>query len=75
MNEYFFEKKLIMSEIKMLESEYDRIQAQIDILENSKREIIAKGKRKIDKLESLSEKYDIQWSCYDPQKAQQMEKG
>lgn len=75
MNEYFFEKKLIMSEIKMLESEYDIIQAKIDILENSKREIIAKGKRKIDKLESLSEKYDIQWSCYDPQKAQQMEKG
>jgi predicted nuclease with TOPRIM domain len=61
MSEYFFEKKLIMSEIKMLESEYDIIQAQIDILENSKREIIAKGKRKIDKLESLSEKYnDIQ---------------
>ncbi len=61
MSEYFFEKKLIMIEIKMLEKECDIIQEQINIMEKAKRKIIAEGKIKIDQLESLSEKYnDIQ---------------
>lgn len=61
MSEYFFEKKLIMIEIEMLEKECDIIQEQINIMEKAKRKIIAEGKIKIDQLESLSEKYnDIQ---------------
>jgi len=60
MSEYFFEKKLIMIEIKMLEKQYDIIQEQINIMEKAKRKIIAEGKIKIDQLESLSEKYDVQ---------------
>jgi len=60
MSEYFFEKKLIMIEIKMLEKQYDIIQEQINIMEEAKRKIIAEGKIKIDQLESLSEKYDVQ---------------
>lgn len=58
MNEYFFEKKLIMIEIKMLEKQYDIIQEQINIMEKAKRKIIAEGKIKIDQLESLNEKYN-----------------
>ena len=60
MSEYFFEKKLIMIEIKMLEKQYDIIQEQINIMEEAKRKIIAEGKIKIDQLESLSDKYDVQ---------------
>jgi len=60
MSEYFFEKKLIMIEIKMLEKQYDIIQEQINIMEEAKRKIIAEGKIKIDQLESLCEKYDVQ---------------
>ena len=60
MSEYFFEKKLIMIEIKMLEKQYDIIQEQINIMEEAKRKIIAEGKIKIDQLESLGEKYDVQ---------------
>ena len=60
MSEYFFEKKLIMIEIKMLEKQYDIIQEQINVMEKAKRKIIAEGKIKIDQLESLCEKYDVQ---------------
>jgi len=60
MSEYFFEKKLIMIEIKMLEKQYDIIQEQINTMEEAKRKIIAEGKIKIDQLESLCEKYDVQ---------------
>ena len=60
MSEYFFEKKLIMIEIKMLEKQYDIIQEQINTMEEAKRKIIAEGKIKIDQLEPLCEKYDVQ---------------
>lgn len=48
-------KKILMSEIKAKQREFDRIQAQITKLEQAKNDIITDIKKKIDEIDSIGE--------------------